>query len=70
MHGGMEVQYHAFLNLTQDGCEWPAARHGCFTPTGRALDTLWIGGWVGPSARLDPVVKRKQSLLLLGIKYQ
>jgi len=33
-------------------------------PTGlplgeRALDTHWIGGWLGPRAGLDMVVKRK-----------
>jgi hypothetical protein len=25
----------------------------------RAPDTQWIGGWVGPKAALDAVVKRK-----------
>jgi hypothetical protein len=28
-------------------------------PPGRALGTHWIGGWVGPRAILDEVVKRK-----------
>jgi hypothetical protein len=28
-------------------------------PRERAADTHWIGGWVGPRAVLDPVVKRK-----------
>jgi hypothetical protein len=30
-----------------------------FTPTERAPGTHWIGGWVGPRAVLDMVVKRK-----------
>jgi len=28
-------------------------------PRERALGTHWIGGWVGPRAVLDAVVKRK-----------
>jgi hypothetical protein len=28
-------------------------------PEGKAPDTHWIGGWVGPRAVLDAVVKRK-----------
>jgi hypothetical protein len=32
---------------------------GRFTPRERAPGTHWIGGWVGPRARLDAVVKRK-----------
>jgi hypothetical protein len=28
-------------------------------PPGRAPSTNWIGGWVGPRAVLDAVVKRK-----------
>jgi hypothetical protein len=32
---------------------------GRFTPRERAPDTHWIGGWVGPRAVLDAVVKRK-----------
>jgi hypothetical protein len=30
-----------------------------FTAKERAPDTHWIGGWVGPRAVLDVVVKRK-----------
>jgi hypothetical protein len=32
-----------------------------FSPWERALDTHWIGGWVGPRASLDTVEKRKVS---------
>jgi hypothetical protein len=32
---------------------------GRFTPRKRAPGTHWIGGWVGPRAVLDAVVKRK-----------
>jgi hypothetical protein len=42
-----------------DGGEWSASRPGRFTPRERAPATLWIGGWVGPRAVLDAVVKRK-----------
>jgi hypothetical protein len=30
-----------------------------FAPRERALGTHWIGGWIGPRAILDAVVKRK-----------
>jgi hypothetical protein len=42
-----------------DGGEWSASRPGRFTPRERAPGTHWIGGWVGPRAVLDAVVKRK-----------
>jgi hypothetical protein len=56
---GMEVWLHAFLTLALDGGEWSASRPGRFTPWGNASGTHWIGGWVGPKAGLDAVVKRK-----------
>jgi hypothetical protein len=42
-----------------DGGEWSASRPGRFTPREVAPGTHWIGGWVGPRALLDEVVKRK-----------
>jgi len=42
-----------------DGCEWSASQPGRFTPRERATDIHWIGGWVGPRAGLEAVVKRK-----------
>jgi hypothetical protein len=42
-----------------DGGEWSDSRLGHFTPRERAPGTHWIGGWVGPSAGLDAVVKKK-----------
>jgi hypothetical protein len=44
---------------TLDGGEWSASRPGRFNPRERARGTHWIGGWVGPRAVLDAVVKRK-----------
>jgi hypothetical protein len=41
------------------GGEWSASCSGLFTPRERAPGTHWIGGWVGPRAVLDAVVKRK-----------
>jgi hypothetical protein len=41
-----------------DGGEWSASRVGRFTLRERAAGTHWIGGWVGPRAFLDAVVKR------------
>jgi hypothetical protein len=44
-----------------DGGEWSASRASLFTPKERAPGTHWIGGWVGPRAGLDAVVKRNIS---------
>jgi hypothetical protein len=38
-----------------------ASRSGRFTLRERAPGTHWIGGWVGPIAVLDAVVKKKIS---------
>jgi hypothetical protein len=47
------------LTSALDGGEWSASHHGRFTPRERDPLTHWIGGWVGPRAILDAVVKRK-----------
>jgi hypothetical protein len=47
------------LNSGVDGSEWSASRPGRFTPRETAPGAHWIGGWVGPRAVLDTVVKRK-----------
>jgi hypothetical protein len=47
------------LTLALDGGEWSASQPGHFTPKKSAPGTHWIGGWVGPRANLDVVVKRK-----------
>jgi hypothetical protein len=39
--------------------EWSASRPSHFTRKERSTGTHWIGGWVGPRAVLDAVVKRK-----------
>jgi hypothetical protein len=56
-----EWSYSSTHSLTSalDGGEWSASRPGRFTPWERAPGTPWIGGWVGPRAVLDAVVKRK-----------
>jgi hypothetical protein len=46
------------LTLALDGREWSASLPSRFTPRERAPGTHWIGGWVGPRAVLDAVVKR------------
>jgi hypothetical protein len=38
---------------------WSASRPGRFTPRERTPGTHWRGGWVGPRAVLDAVVKGK-----------
>jgi hypothetical protein len=59
MYWGVEVWLHAFLISALDGGEWSASRLGRFTPRERAPGTHWIGGWVGPRAVLEAVVKKK-----------
>jgi hypothetical protein len=41
-----------------DGDKWSALHSGRFPRRERASGRHWIGGWVGPSASLDAVVKR------------
>jgi len=45
--------------LVLGGGEWSALHPGCFTSREGACSTHWVGGWVGPRAGLDAVVKRK-----------
>jgi hypothetical protein len=56
-----EWGYNSTHSLTSalDGGEWLASLPGRFTPREKAPGTLWIGGWVGPTAVLNTVVKRK-----------
>jgi hypothetical protein len=56
-----EWRYSSTLSLTPalDGGEWSASRPGRFSSRERAPGTHWIGGWVGPRAVLNAVVKRK-----------
>jgi hypothetical protein len=56
-----EWRYRSTYSLTSalDGGEWLASHPGRFTPRERVPGTQWIGGWVGPRAGLDAVVKRK-----------
>jgi hypothetical protein len=56
------------LTSALDGDEWSASRLGRFTPKERAPGTHWVGGWVGPRAVLDAVVKRKNSQSLPGLE--
>jgi hypothetical protein len=51
--------YTHFLTSALDGGEWTASRPGRFTPRERVPSIHWIGGWVGPRAVLDTVMKRK-----------
>jgi hypothetical protein len=56
-----EWRYSSTHSLTSalDEGEGSTSRPGRFTPKERAPGTHWIGGWVGPRAVLDAVVKRK-----------
>jgi hypothetical protein len=56
-----ECRYSSTHSLTPglDGGQLSASRPGRFTPKERAPGTHWIGGWVGPRAVMDTVVKRK-----------
>jgi hypothetical protein len=54
------------LTSVLDGGEWSASRPDRFIPKERAPGTHWIGGWVGPRAILDAVVKRKNDVNIFG----
>jgi hypothetical protein len=43
--------------IALDGGEWSASCPSHFTPSEGTPGTHWIGGWVGPRAILDVVVK-------------
>jgi hypothetical protein len=55
---GAEVLLYAFSTSALDGGEWSASRPGRFTPRERVPGTHWKGGWEGPRAGLDTVMKR------------
>jgi hypothetical protein len=57
----LSLRYGSTHSLTSalDGGEWSVSRPGRFTPRERAPGTHYMGGWVGPRAVLDAVVKRK-----------
>jgi hypothetical protein len=57
--GEWSYSYKHSSTLALEGGEWSASRPGHFTPRERAPGTHWIGGWMGPRAVLDAVVKRK-----------
>jgi hypothetical protein len=48
-----------YLTSAIDGGEWSASRPGRFTAKEKDPGTPWLGGWVGPRAVLDAVVKRR-----------
>jgi hypothetical protein len=58
-YGGLGVQIHISLTLTQAGGEWSASRPGRFTPGEKVPGTHWIGNWVDPRAGLDDLEERK-----------
>jgi hypothetical protein len=47
------------LTSALDRDEWSVSLPGRFTPRERASGTHEIGGWVGPRAGVDAVVKKK-----------
>jgi hypothetical protein len=55
--GGVEVYLHSFLTWALDGGEWSNSHPGRFIPRERDPGIQWTGGWVGPRAGLDTVVK-------------
>jgi hypothetical protein len=56
-----EWRYSSTHSLTSalDGGELSASRYSRSTPKERVPGTHWIGGWVGPRAVLDTMLKRK-----------
>jgi hypothetical protein len=56
--GEWTYSYTHSLTSALDGGEWSASSSDRFTPRERTPCTHWIGGWVGPRAVLDAVVKK------------
>jgi hypothetical protein len=54
-----------FLTSPLVGGEWSDSRTGRFTHRERSLGIHWIGGWVGPRAGPDDVVKPQSMFFLL-----
>jgi hypothetical protein len=56
-----EWRYSSTHKMTSalEGGEWSVSRPGHFILRERAPGTHWIGGWVGPRAVQNTVVKRK-----------
>jgi len=63
MYGGVEVLLHAFLTFAPHGGKWSAFYPSCFISGERVQSIHWIGGWEGPRAGWDAVVKRKDTFL-------
>jgi hypothetical protein len=61
VYWAVEWEYCSSDSLTSalDRGDWSVLRLGRFTPRERAPGTHWIGGWAGPGAVLNAVVKRK-----------
>jgi len=55
----VEVWLHAFLTTAIDGCEFQLHDPAALLPGNDPPGIHWIGGWAGPRAVLDAVVKRK-----------
>jgi len=54
-----EFIYSAFLNSALDGGGSSASRSGRFTRVESITLIHWIGGWVGPTANLQDLERRK-----------
>jgi hypothetical protein len=61
------MKTHEEVTLAVDGGVWSASCPCCFIPGEAAPCTHWTGSWVGPTASLDAMEKRK-ILPLSGIK--
>jgi len=53
------LKHHATKDTALDGSEWSVSRPGRSTHRERDPGTRWKGGWVGPKAGSNVVVKRK-----------
>lgn len=61
MCDSVEVQLHSFLSSALDRSEWLASCFVCFTPLESAAGSHWRRDWMGPTASLDMITKRKTS---------
>jgi hypothetical protein len=59
-YGGEEEQPHSIINSAIIRDEWSASRSGCFIPRERGSCSHRVEGYVGPSACLDILEKKRK----------
>jgi hypothetical protein len=59
----VDLLLYTFLTCALGAGEWSASWHDRFILGENVAGIHWIGGWLGPSAGVDAVVKRKNPFI-------